>query len=310
VTTLRVRAARAGEREAALHLALQHVPAPDRPRQIDQARRLLARGALEPDGLLVGVEAGQLVGALICTTLPGASSHLWPPQTLPTARQDVVADQLLQAALEWLRRRGAKLAQAILSPAEDVHAGPLPRNGLTHTTQLVYLRHALRDLPQAIDPNGLRFETYHADRPEVFHRTLMRTYEGTLDCPEVDGVRDVTEIIQGHQTQGQFRPERWLLARRGGEAVGVLLLNAVPEWQGWEVAYVGVVPEARCCGIGRTLTCKALAETRAALEESLVLAVDRRNEPAARLYRDLGFEPFDRREVYLLIFSKEAAASS
>ena len=34
----------------------------------------------------------------------------------------------------------------------------------------------------------------------------------------------------------------------------------------------------------------------------LTLSVDTRNEPAWRLYTDLGFQPHDRREVFLAIW--------
>jgi ribosomal protein S18 acetylase RimI-like enzyme len=239
---------------------------------------------------------------MICTLLPGASSHLWPPHVLDGTWRERLEDKLVRAALSWLRQRGAKLAQAILSPAEDAHARPLPRNGLPHTTQLLYLRHILRDTPSVRQPQGLTYEAYSPDRPDEFHRTLLRTYDGTLDCPELDGSREVEEIVLGHQAQGHFDPGRWWLARRGGVPVAVLLLNDLPEWQGWEVAYIGVVPEARRHGVGRALACKALAEAKTARQQALILAVDRRNRPAWQLYREMKFEPFDRREVYLRIF--------
>ncbi len=35
----------------------------------------------------------------------------------------------------------------------------------------------------------------------------------------------------------------------------------------------------------------------------LSLAMDARNWPASGLYRKLGFEPYDRREVYLAVWS-------
>ena len=47
---------------------------------------------------------------------------------------------------------------------------------------------------------------------------------------------------------------------------------------------------------------KALAEARAAGASSLTLSVDARNRPASELYRGLGFESFDRREVFLAVW--------
>jgi ribosomal protein S18 acetylase RimI-like enzyme len=228
---------------------------------------------------------------------------LWPPQTLNLVGSDQIEDRLIQSALDWLRLRGAKLAQAILTPAEDAHAGSLPRNGLHHVTQLHYLRHALREIPQALPPEGVAFETFNTDRPQAFYQALNRSYDGTLDFPELDGVREVQEVVEGHMNQGRFHPDRWRLTRRGGRPIAVLLVNDLPEWHAREIAYVGVVPQARRCGLGRALVAKALAEAKEAGLASLILAVDRRNAPARRLYQELGFERFDHREVYLRVYA-------
>ena len=151
----------------------------------------------------------------------------------------------------------------------------------------------------------LTHQTYLSCHRELFHQTLMRSYEQTRDCPEVNGVRTLDEIIEGHRAQGCYDPTRWWLALQAGEPVGVLLMAEVSEWQGWDLSYVGVVPEARGRGIGREITCKALRDARAAGTTQLTLAVDTRNCPAWNLYLDLGFEAFDRREVYLAIWNDQ-----
>ena len=141
------------------------------------------------------------------------------------------------------------------------------------------------------------YETYAACDRAVFHATLLRTYQHTLDCPEVNGVRTVEEIIEGHRNQGVHDPNRWWLAWHERTPVGVLLMTEMPEWGSWDVAYVGVVAAARGRGFGRELTLKALYEARAAAQTQVTLAVDARNEPAWDLYRAAGFEAYDQREV-------------
>ncbi len=76
-------------------------------------------------------------------------------------------------------------------------------------------------------------------------------------------------------------------------------MTEIPEWHGWDISYVGVVPEARRQGVGRELTRKALRDAQAAGAARVTLAVDVRNQPARSLYQSLGFELFDQREVYL-----------
>src|SRR5262249_52851092 len=131
---------------------------------------------------------------------------------------------------------------------------------------------------------------------------LMQTYQGTLDCPEINDVRTVDEILDGHRSQGQHDPALWWHVSLNGQPAGVVLLTSIPESGDWEVAYVGVVPEMRRRGIGRELIHRVLHEARTAGVPGVTLSVDGRNGPAWELYRRLGFEPFERREVFLAIW--------
>jgi ribosomal protein S18 acetylase RimI-like enzyme len=299
----RVEAARLAERASALRLAFQHLPAEDRETRVFNAMNLLHQGELDPDGILVARGRGELLGAMVCLPLPGASGLVWLPQAINDPGREELEDGLVVHALAWLRRRGAKMAQALVPPEESHLAGPLLRNGLRLITGLWYMRHHLDGLPDGPARGArLRYRTYKDGDQDVFHQTLLRSYEKTLDCPELNGVRELDEIIEGHKAQGRHDPGRWWLAREAGRPVGVLLLTEMPEWDGWDLAYVGVVPEARGRGLGRELTRKALTEARAAGATQVTLAVDARNRPAWDLYRGLGFTPYDRREVYLAIW--------
>src|SRR5262249_30327881 len=132
---------------------------------------------------------------------------------------DRVEDALIRRACAWLREGGAHLTQCLLPPDEAALAAPLLRNGFVHVTDLRYLfSHLFLPATLAAVPSSLRFETYRPDRPDEFHATLERTYEGTLDCPEVNGLRTIDEVIRGHKSQGLFEPSRWWLARAGAEA--------------------------------------------------------------------------------------------
>ena len=108
-------------------------------------------------------------------------------------------------------------------------------------------------------------------------------------------------MVRGHQAQGRFDPARWWLARRDGEAVGVLLV-VEPSPGEWEVAYMGVVPEARRDGVGREMLLRALCEARVAEAATVTLCVDDRNIPARALYEGVGFEAYDRRLVLLKVW--------
>jgi ribosomal protein S18 acetylase RimI-like enzyme len=299
-----VESARMEELTPAFRLMFHQLPATDREARVVHALFLVERGELLREGVLVARSGRRLLGALVCVPLPGASGLVWPPQTADGKAAQAIEDALTQSACAWLRRRGTKLAQVLLPPDETSLAKPLLRNGFQHVTRLHCLHHDLQNLdattPASRQPQ-LTFLPHRDGARQRFQQTLLRTYHDTLDCPELNGVRDVAEIIAGHEGQGHHDPERWWLAEEAGQPVGVLLTADVPELGGWDLSYVGVVPEARGRGVGCCLTRKALVEARAAGESRLTLAVDTRNRPARLLYERLGFEATEEREVYLAI---------
>jgi ribosomal protein S18 acetylase RimI-like enzyme len=295
--------ARTDELAAAFRLIFHSLGPKEAGVRVANALHLVQRGEIDPRGVFVLRGPTGLLGALVCLPVPGASGLLWPPGTVDDDRRREREDLLLQHTLAWLRQRGVKLAQTLLAPEEMFLARPLERNGLAHVTDLWYMRHDL-DIPvRWLDtPARLTFRPYDPDHPSLFHQTLQHTYEQTRDCPEVNGVRTIEDVIEGHRNQGTYDPDCWWLASLSGEPVGVAIVTELPERGDWEVAYMGVVPEARRRGFGREILLKALTEARAAEVPRLTLSVDSRNQPAWDLYRSLGFEPFDRRAVYLLVW--------
>jgi ribosomal protein S18 acetylase RimI-like enzyme len=306
--SLEVRTAFEAEWPAALALIFQNSQGQDRDLRIRNALRLLKQGELDPQGLFVLVDRGKLLGSMVSTWVPGASGLVWPPLVSAGPWRIAGEDLLARHASAWLKGRGAKLAQALLAPEERHLAVPLERNGFTHITSLWYMRHGLEQQQVcSLNRSRLRFLPYEAKTLSLFHQTLLRTYEGALDCPEVNDVRTVDEIIAGHKAQGTFCPERWQLAMVGEEPVGILMMALLPESGHWDLSYVGVVPSARGQGFGKELVCKALADYRAALIPQLTLSVDARNEPAWKLYEALGFERYDERDVFLAIWQVSTA---
>lgn len=302
-STLLIEAARPAEQTEAFRLAFQHLPRSEQVGRIKTALDLVRKRELDPAGILVARQGRKILGAMIAVLSPGASGLVWPPQVGEVVEgRDRIEDQLALQCLQWLRGRGAKLGQAMLSPVDMHLSPPLLRNGFQHVTTLCYLR---RDISQ-VAPEAttvLTFQPYPAD-PARFHDILLQTYEGTDDCPELSGVRNIDEIIEGHRAQGAHDPAYWLLASHAGKPIGVLLLTWMPEWHSWDIAYVGVTAANRQRGFGRQLMEQAVLQARRAQGTLLTLSVDRRNRPAWNLYHALGFEVFDEREVLLAFWQR------
>jgi mycothiol synthase len=298
---LEIRPARNDEWQAAFGFVFQATPESDRPARITHGIDMVRRGELQPEGILVALQGATVKGALVCLIVPGASALVWPPQAEQDNRREEIEDALLQAACSWLRGKQVRISQSLLTEQERGLGKSLLRNGFRQVTSLKYMRHDLSKFSAPRDTQ-LHFENYREANTTSFRATLERTYLGTLDCPELNGIRTMDEIIAGHLTQGKHDPGRWWLAWQDSEPVGVLMLTEIPEWKGWDLSYLGVIPQRRKQGIGQQLTMKALWEARQAGQSKLTLSVDGRNRSAQALYEKLGFFAYDSRDVYLALW--------
>jgi ribosomal protein S18 acetylase RimI-like enzyme len=302
--------ARQEELPLVFRMAFRHLPQEEREARVANALHLLRQGELDPQGVLVARSGRTILGALVCLQVAGASALFWPPQALAGEQKALIENALLLAGQNSVRAHGAKLAQTLLAPHECDLADSLERNGFVHITSLRYMRCPLNHRVNRVDVESrLNYQPYSVCSEQLFQDTLLRTYEQSLDCPELTGLRTPQEILEGHKAQGEHDPERWWLAWEGPSSVGILMTTIVPEWQALDISYVGVVPRARGRGLGRQLVAKALEEARTADMSQVTLAVDSRNQPALDLYRRMEFEAFDEREVYLAVWQNPAASS-
>ena len=198
--------AAAGEWAAAVDLVFQHLPAEERLQRRANVQTMLSSGEITLQSILVARQAGQMVGAMVCLPLKGASALFWPPQVLLSVDGGPVADSLVQHGLAWRRLHGTKIAQAIIPPPELPQAAPLLRCGFRHITRLQFSSFSFHQADHRWHPDSVSVplvcESYQAGNQLLFQETLERTYEGTLDCPELNGRRTMDEIIAGHRGQG------------------------------------------------------------------------------------------------------------
>jgi ribosomal protein S18 acetylase RimI-like enzyme len=192
-----------------------------------------------------------------------------------------------------------RLVQALMHRPTREGEALLIRNGFQSVTDLVTLARDLDDPIAETTVDSLSYEPYNPDQPVAFEKTLQATYEGSLDCPEVNGLRTIAEVIAGHQSQGKYEPANWWLVRRGGEPVGVVVQIDHLLSEEREVGYLGVIPTVRGYGIAGAIMERILRTARAARMARVILGVDARNRPALNLYSRWGFEEVDRQRVFL-----------
>jgi len=281
------------EWSTALELLQGPVDAQTRRIQVFNGLRLLASGELDPEGLLVARGKRAILGVELAVALAGNGGVMWPPQVRHPPDWEL-QNRLAAAGLEFLRQRGVKVAHAILP--DFAQAGALIRAGLAPMTHLAYFKHDLTRLPP-VPQSEWDLVSFDPVAPARFQEVLLATYAGTLDCPELNDTRTADEIVAGHVAQGDFRAERWQLAEKYGAAIGVVMATALKDSAAWDLSYMGVVPQRRGQGWGKSLIGWALRAAKLGTATELQVAVDQRNLPALGLYRALGFVEVGRRVV-------------
>jgi ribosomal protein S18 acetylase RimI-like enzyme len=251
------------------------------------------------ESLFVALRGEQLCGAAWGQTQVGNVAVFWPPQ-LVSGEDAETAHLLARAVVEDLDAKCVDLTQSLLVAPDDQLVGLMKHVGFRHLADLVYLSCEAARFPLvAPDPCEVEFEEYSFDQRPRMTAVIRRTYEGTLDCTALDGVRDMDDVVDGYMATGAFRPENWLFVRNCGRDVGVLIMTDHFGARHRELVYMGLVPEFRGRGWGRQIAHYAQWLTRGARLERLLVAVDAANKPAADVYRATGFEVWELREVYV-----------
>ena len=200
------------------------------------------------------------------------------------------------------------IVQALPDPSESWTVEALNANKFLHVGDLIYLerflpqrsRHDLRRTwPPGISVRPIHDITRGSPDRDRLARLLERSYIGTLDCPELCGLRETHDIIDSHASTGDFNRTNWLMAFDGTDPVACALVNTVPESSNAELVYLGVAPEARARGLARALLESVIWGLAGGSTQRMVCAVDERNTPAANLYKSLGFVEFSRRRAFV-----------
>ena len=297
-----IRDLRESEVHAALRLVLPSMTPLDDERDA-RARHFLAYLAaqnLTVDWRLGIVEGQRLLGACLGIISPGRNAMI--------LQSDCSADsslcRALADALVRIEHRAQQndviLLQSLIPDLNTGRARALQWAEYEYLADLRYLTLVLPapagDVP--CDPEFVVVDYTSADKA-LFLRTLEQTYVGSQDCPALSGLRSTADIVLSHRHTGIHDPKLWLMALMNGEPVGILLLTHVPLRPAMEIVYVGVVPQARGRSYGRLLVRLAIEAASRAHKDHLMLAVDRRNHYALKIYGALGFTETDRRHAWI-----------
>jgi ribosomal protein S18 acetylase RimI-like enzyme len=271
--------------------------------QVGEFFRLTAQRAGDMRNVIVAVIDGKIVWGLLPIVSPGRTLMILSPNFLFDAGPYDAAGQLVSAACGQFGGGRCDLAQVLLDPAaEDVRA-VYRRAGFMEMARLEYLHSPARKPKNPlVIPAEIELLPYSPETHDCFAQAIRQSYESSLDCPALNGMRDVEDVIQGHRAagqvtgEGQFDPSLWRVAMRRGSPgapaspCGVLLLCRTDPTEAMELVYLGVSPQARRQGLGTLLIRRALETAAECKCKRLTLAVDSNNQPALHLYYRHGFQ--------------------
>jgi len=146
--------------------------------------------------------------------------------------------------------------------------------------------------------DGLSLRDANEFEADDFARIVERTYEGSLDVPELNGVRSTHNTIEGYASCVLDPHLPWWVVIDQDDAVGCLML-CPHQNELVELVYFGLTVEARGKGAGAKVLqfVQHWASMRPA--SRIVAAVDQRNKPALQLYEKGGYVEFSRADAWI-----------
>ena len=249
---------------------------------------------------------GAVLSTVLASINPGRTAMLFV-STPRTEEEISIAVEVIQAASSALAEEGLCLVQALVTPDERREIKAFEGGGLTPIATLSYMQASLgrRHRKPVTPPEGSEFRSYRPEDRDVVEDLLARTYIDTLDCPGLVGLRAMNDIVDGHMNSGIFKPDWWTILSVGDSAVGACLINKARDGKAAELVYLGITPEMRGRGCGRTLLSHALWKVAQTTQKTVVLAVDESNTPALAMYREAGFVPTTRRHALVRKVDRE-----
>jgi ribosomal protein S18 acetylase RimI-like enzyme len=256
------------------------------------------------DALHVATRHDKVASAILPVISPGRTALLLAPAGAavhgPAAQAALRA--LVDPVCRFLAGRDVQLAQALSDPQDAGFQQAFVAEGFDRMAELYYLQVQPPDPPTFPQPPpGTSWVSYDPSTHATFGRAIIDSYRDSLDCPALNGRRDVEDIIAGHKASGTFDPALWFVLRDDAstDPLGVLLLGQSLRGDSAELVYLGLSPAARGRKLGELMMRQALAAVASRQLARLSLAVDALNTPALKLYYRHGMQRVGSKVAFL-----------
>lgn len=281
----------------ALEILFSHVGEGASEGLINASYSHLVEGKVSMDGLWGAWRDKQLVGVVLGEVIPGRTASISIPRTLIDA-EPIVRSALLEAVVQWCGRQDVTMLQALHESPTGDDARLFQQMGFVCLTHMFYLVSVPRARTTSLE-SDVELENYDRAQANRLAAILQETYQGTLDCPELNGKRSGQDILDGYRSVGNSGDSYWYFVRLGGREVGCVLLADHANDDQMELVYMALIPDVRRKGLGRTLVQFAKQCAVKAGRRKLTAAVDGRNKPALACYFAGGFHVWGQRFIFI-----------
>lgn len=220
------------------------------------------------------------------------------PADGPDVDADVLVD-LIRSISGTAICGGLSLVHASLQPTAKANIAVLRSAGYELLAELVHMKLALTGPIEEQADADLSWRSYDQFTEDELSEVIASTYEGSLDCPDLSGVRKISDIIAGHKASGAFRPGCWWIVCCDGAPAGCILVNDLPASSSAEVVYMGVAAACRGRGLAQKMLSRAAGEALSRGLDEITLAVDVRNHYATNIYTSMGFKETHKRQAWI-----------
>jgi mycothiol synthase len=286
------RRARLHEIPSAMAIILGSLARPAPTAQVVEFINSATARRIDIQAIWVAEKLGRIVWAVLPILNPGRTLLLLTSHDVPQAnlaQPNFPAARLVGEICRHFGSNGVHLAQVLLESQARQAREFFSSMGFNEIAELIYLQGAVpKNSVAPILPEHMRLVEYSPATHALFAETIIQTYHDSLDCPVLSGMRDIGDVIAGHQATGEFNPAGWQVLLKGDEPMGVFLLSRIPQSDAVELVYLGLCPQARQKGLGNLLMRQIFFLILHDHGRRLSLAVDAKNAPALKLYFGFG----------------------
>ena len=243
--------------------------------------------------------SGQPSTCLLAVPSPGRTAMLFTSQ-VTNDDQEHRLTQLLDHGVQHLQTNDVDLAQALLVTTDRPSWKAYEKSGFQELALLQYMEMPVpKRVTFPVVPSELQLVQYDESMRSQLAEALDSSYENTLDCPALRGLRETDDVITGHQSTGRYNEALWSIALHDGMPVGAVLINESNRDNQAELVYIGLACKVRGKGWGRILLQHGVAQASRAKRQRLSLAVDIENKPALTMYSSMGFVATGKRQAVI-----------